>query len=190
VRSLARAAALVAISIGAAMTATSCAAALGIDDPGASLTELCQCASLSTPALADRCEELTRAKQNDVDFLRAYVDAGCPSCDELSSCLVLLGATANGGACTGDPDCASTHCCPDGACCTCHECRGPAPHCTTLFDDAAGCLYENHAAACASVCPGLPEHVDDACWSCLVDAESSEQHCASLVASCMAEPVP
>jgi hypothetical protein len=172
-----------------ALVPCSCAAALGLEDPGSSISELCRCDALTSDALISRCEALAAAKEDDVEFVRTYVAAGCPSCKTLPACLALLGATKNGDACTEASDCASLHCCPDQTCCTCSECSGPAPHCTTLFDGAAGCLYQNHGALCGGACNGEPPgQVGDGCWTCLEGQESVQQKCQQQIEACLAEP--
>jgi hypothetical protein len=169
----------------------SCAAVLGLDDEGASMTELCDCAALSTKTLSDNCRSLVATKEDDVAFLKKLVDAGCPSCDVLPACLELLGAKSDGTTCASDAECGSTHCCDGTSCCSgCHECAGPVPHCSMLFAAAASCLVDNHGSACAASCSGPPAQVGDACWTCLANEDAAMQKCGAAIDACEVEPRP
>jgi len=178
----------IAAGLGMIALIGACAKVLGIDDSGSSIEDLCACDQLKANDLNTQCKKLANEHNDDQKFIQDFVKAGCPSCPLVSQCLEILGAFADGVTCSSDPDCASTHCCEGGKCCSnCHACTGPAPRCTSLFENASTCLMNAHGSVCP-MCPSAgPTIVGDACWGCLVGAEMSEQKCKAGIDACNAE---
>jgi hypothetical protein len=178
----------IAALVGMLALVGACAKVLGIDDSGSSIEDLCACDQLKAGDLNAQCKKLANEHNDDQKFIQDFVKAGCPSCPIVSQCLQILGASADGVVCSSDPECASTHCCDGVKCCsTCHGCTGPAPHCTSIFANTSTCLMNAHGAVCP-MCPASgPTIFGDACWACLVGAETNEQKCKAGIDACNAE---
>ncbi len=170
---------------------TGCAQVLGVSSDASTLEDFCSCSALR--GAETQCKALAARHQDDIAFLRSFVDAGCTECKLVPACYERLGALADDAPCDQSTQCASLRCCSDGgveACCSaCRRCAdtaaAPSAHCTGLFDALRQCLLA-HAAECPAECGAAgPQAYGDPCFACLY-AKAAE--CQPLYAQCGDEP--